>query len=114
MKREVIGQQGEVKIYRISEMPACETAKREGDRHVISHSESGHHHVISGDVDVLDRRSDVPPGMEIIYAIVKNPTALRHEAGAGHAEIALDEGIYEFRVSREFDPFAEQARRVTD
>lgn len=118
MTREVIGQQGEVKIYRINALPDCEMAPASernavGD-HIISHSESGHHHVLDGGVKVLDRRSDVPAGMRIIYAIVERPTALRQTAAAAHAEIALDPGIYEMRVSREYDPFAEQARRVAD
>lgn len=36
------------------------------------------------------------------------------DAAAPHGGYDLDAGIYEFRISREFDPFSEQARRVAD
>lgn len=119
MKREVIGQQGEVKIYRIAAIPEDADCIREIERDaagaaVISHSESGHNHVLGGNVDVMERRDNIPAGMRIIYAIVREPTALKQTAAVAHGEIAMPESIYELRVSREYDPFAEQARRVAD
>jgi len=116
MKRQVVAQQGEAKVFRIDAIPPGETrpaAKTVNGAAIISHSENGNHHVIAG-AEVLERVSDVPAGMAILYAIVKNPTALRQDAPHPHAEIPLDPGIYEIRVSREFDPFAEQFRRVQD
>lgn len=83
---------------------------------VISHSESGHHHYIpAGDAELLERTDNVPAGMQVFYSIVKNPTALRQDAAVPHDEISLGADIiYRHRISREFDPFAEQARRVAD
>lgn len=113
-----IGQQGEVKINRIAALPGCAMGgvpERTADgAFIISHSEKGHHHVIGGDVDVMERVADVPAGMRILYAIVREPTALRQTAASAHGAIALDPGIYELRIAREYDPFAEQARRVAD
>lgn len=118
MNRQVVAQQGEVKVFKINALPAgLETRVPERNRAgaaIISHSESGHHHVIAG-ADVMERVNDVPPGMRILYAIVKDPTALRQDAPTPHGEIPLEaDSIYELRVSREYDPFAEQARQVAD
>lgn len=117
MKRIVIAQQGEAKVFKIDALPdGMKTRAPEYDSNgaaIISHSESGHHHVVAG-ADVMERVDNVPEGMRILYAIVKNPTALRQNAASPHGEIPLDAGLYEFRISREYDPFAEQARRVAD
>lgn len=117
MKRTVIAQQGEAKVFRIDALPkGMETRPPERDASgaaIVSHSEKGHHHVIAG-ADVLERVDNVPAGMAILYAIVKDPTALKQNAPTPHKDIPLDPGLYEIRVSREYDPFAEQARRVAD
>jgi len=121
MNRTVIAQQGEAKVYRLTALPAdADTLSRMTDatsagHAIISHSESGHHHVLDRPgVKVLERTSDVPTGMRILYAIVDAPTALRQNANVPHQPVLLDPGIYEFRIQREYDPFAEQARRVAD
>jgi hypothetical protein len=117
MKRTVIAQQGEAKVFRIDALPRdMQTRVPPRDASgaaIISHSETGHHHVIAG-AEVLERIDNVPAGMAILYAIVKDPTALRQNAPTPHKDISLDPGLYEIRVSREYDPFAEQARRVAD
>jgi hypothetical protein len=113
---KIIGAQGEVRIYRIETQPdmtgAIPVERDTSGAFIVSHSEKGHHHVIGGDVNVLERPSD--KGMDILYAIVRAPTTMRQTAAVAHAEIALAPGIYEIRIDREFDPFAEQARRVAD
>lgn len=117
MKRVVIAQQGEAKVFRIDALPegmqTQEPQRNAAGEAIVSHSEQGHHHVIGG-ADVMERTDNIPAGMAILYAIVKEPTALRQDAPTPHKEIPLDPGIYEIRVSREYDPFAEQARRVAD
>ncbi|MDM9643849.1 hypothetical protein [Rhizobium sp. S163] len=114
--KQVIGQQGEVRIIKIDSLPeniTTQPAIRVGKGFVISHSESGHHHVVTGG-DVIERTSNVPEGMQIFYAILSDPEEFVQDASNPHGGYDLDPGIYEFRVSREFDPFAEQARRVAD
>ncbi len=114
MKR-VIGQQGEVRIIKIDEIPAVVTKQhpRAANGFIISHSESGHHHVLTGG-DVMERTEKVPAGMQIFYALLDAPEKFVQDAAAPHGSFDLPPGLYEFRVSREFDPFAEQARRVVD
>lgn len=114
--KQVIGQQGEVRIIKIDALPeGMETkrAERVAKGFVISHSESGHHHCVTGG-DVMERVNSVPEGMQIFYAILENPEEFVQDAANPHGGYSLDPGIYEFRVSREFDPFAEMARRVAD
>ena len=118
MKRIAIAQQGEVKVYKIDAMPTgIQTREPERNVHgaaIISHSESGHHHVIA-DADVLERVDSVPAGMRIFDAIAKSATALRQDAATPHKSIPIEaDCIYELRVSREYDPFSEQARQVAD
>lgn len=114
--KTVIGQQGEVRIIKIDALPEnikSKAVERVAKGFIISHSESGHHHVLTGG-DVMERTSNVPEGMQILYAILNNPAELIQDAANAHGGYRLDPGIYEFRLSREYNPFAEQARRVAD
>lgn len=114
--KEIIGAQGEITIIKIDALPeGIETkpAARIGAGWVISHSESGNHHVLTGG-EVMERTDNVPAGMGVLYALLDAPAALVQDAPVPHEGYDLAPGIYEFRISREFDPFAEQARRVAD
>lgn len=116
MSKQVIGAQGEITIIRIDALPTGITTKPAemcATGAIISHSESGHHHVLTGG-EVMERTSDVPTGMRVLYAILDEPAALIQDATVPHAGYDLAPGVYEFRCAREFDPFAEQARRVND
>ena len=114
--REAIANQGEIRIDRVAEMPTALTkpfTDRNGQGWIISHSEQGNHHILGGNCDVMEKL-DAPAGARILYAIVKEPTRLFQDASVPHQPVNLDPGIYEFRIKREYDPFAEQARRVAD
>lgn len=90
---------------------ATETVAPEAGRFVVGHSESGNLHVLDAPGVTIVRR----PGADILYAIVANPTALRQEkSGTPHAPIVIPAGTYKVVISREFNPFTEQARRVAD
>jgi len=109
--------QGEIYVRKINALPdgLVPFAEKTGGTWIISHSESGHHHVIDdAGVTVMERVTDVPAGMRILYAIVDAPTQLRQDAAKAHEAHDLAAGIYEMRIAREFDPFSEQARRVAD
>jgi len=116
MKREVVGAQGEITVFRVGKLPSGLVASMEKDRRgrpIISHSESGHHHVLDRAVVVLEKPNP-PAGMRILYALLEEPTALIQDAEDAHGQHQLDPGVYEFRIAREFDPFSEQARQVAD
>ena len=112
---KVIGQQGEVLIRQVDKLPEMDSKKVEKapNGFIISHSESGHHHVLL-DGEVMERTDKVPAGMQIFYAILDEPTKFKQDAANPHGDYTLPKGFYEFRISREFDPFAEQIRRVAD
>jgi len=114
--KQIIGAQGEITIIKIDAIPANMATKpveRTGKGWIISHSESGHHHVLTGG-DVMERTDNVPDGMQKLYALLTAPAALIQDAAVPHGHYDLAPGAYEFRISREYDPFAEQARRVAD
>lgn len=110
--------QGEIFARKIDTLPDGLEPFTEKDREgawIISHSESGHHHLLDADgVTVMERAKDVPAGLRILYAIVEMPAQLRQDAANAHEPQDLPEGVYEFRIAREFDPFMQQARRVAD
>jgi len=114
--REAIANQGEIRIDRIDAIPNVKTkpfSEINANGFIISHSEQGHHHILGGDCEVMER-VDAPSGARILYAIVKEPTRLFQDAAVPHQPVDLEEGIYEFRIKREFAPFSEQVRRVAD
>lgn len=114
--KTIIGQQGECRIAKIDSIPSgikTRKATRIAKGYIISHSESGHHHLLTGG-EVMERTNDVPAGMQIFYAILDAPEKFVQDAPSAHGTYDLAPGIYEFTVSREFDPFAEQTRRVAD
>ena len=118
-----IAAQGEIMIRRIGDVPTMRghglgftPLALENGRFVIGHSETGHHHVLSSvkgcDVGVMERP---PEGMRVLRAILENPTSLHHLRDHDtHESIALPPGEYEFRIAREYDPYAELARQSMD
>lgn len=109
--------QGEITIIRLgakTQVPAGEALAMEGGKLIIGHSETGHHHVLERPAKVTVAKT-APDGMRILYAILDEPNALIHERSFDtHETIALEPGVYEFRIGREFDPYAEIARRQAD
>jgi hypothetical protein len=108
--------QGEVNLQRVAALPDGLTAVApEKGAYIVGHSESGSTHVIDAPgAKVFEQTKDVPAGMRIFYALIDEPTCLRQNAASPHEAIALLPGVFRIRISREFDPFAEQARRVAD
>lgn len=108
--------QGEISIRRIDRMPDNVTVlKPENGKFIIGHSETGHHHVMTLDRKQAFEATKAPEGMRILYANLEAAGELIHERGHDtHETISFEPGIYEFRLGREFDPYAELARAVQD
>lgn len=114
--KKVIGAQGEVTIIKIDAVPeGIESVPVEmsANGFIVSHSESGHHHLLTGG-NVIERTSNVPQGMKILYGVLARAEDFIHAAPNSHGGYKLEPGIYEFRISREYNPFSEQARTVKD
>lgn len=108
--------QGEISIRRIDKLPdGLVPMKPENGVFVVGHSETGHHHVMTMERAQFFEAKNAPAGMKILYAILDEPKELIHQRGFDtHEPIKHDPGMYEFRLGREFDPYAELARQVAD
>lgn len=109
--------QGDVMIRRLPDDADTDGVKVEPENGnvIITHSETGHHHVMSADtVTLLERPEEkVPEGMEILRMIVESPTPLIHLRDHDtHQPITIDKGTYEVRRQREYSP--EMIRRAQD
>lgn len=120
LKFNTIAAQGELTIRRIGNLSTsipggCSPLTAERGKFIIGHSETGHHHVIDAigsSVSVLDRP---PEGMRVLYAILENPASLDHLRDHDtHESVSLDPGVYEIRIAREHDHYAELARLSAD
>lgn len=111
---EVI-QQGEVRIKRIAELPTDETltpVAKTKQGYILAHSESGHHHILTGG-EVLERPAKMT-GLQRMYAVITQTEKVIQDAAAPHKTQILEAGIYDIRISREFNPFLQAARKVSD
>lgn len=118
MIKQCIGAQGEVTIYRVDAIPNGLNVKPATDRDsagrvILSHSEKGHHHVLTGG-DVLEQTSGVPAGMRYFWATLASDEQLVQNAPHPHEHHDLPSGFYQFRTKRQFNPFAEEAQAVRD
>lgn len=118
----VIAAQGEITIRRLGDLPSNRALPKgftamqpENGWFIVGHSETGHHHVIGAAGATLGVMDQPPPGMRILYAILENPLSLQHLRDHDtHETLANAPGIYEIRIAREFDPYAELARQTRD
>ena len=96
---------GDLLIERVEEIPAHAQPRREP---VLAEGEvTGHaHRVVGNSVAVLEASTG-----EVYLRVVDAPAEVRHEE---HATITLPPGEYVVRRQREWDPYAEAARRVAD
>ena len=107
---------GEVNFFRIVEgkpdLGGFTEVDPVHDTYIVGHSESGHNHVLDcNGATVMERELD---GMKILYAILKNPVALKQSAGTPHKQQIVEHGVYFITNNVEYNPFLEQARRVSD
>ena len=69
---KAIAHQGEISIYAVEWFPNVEVkpfTEKNTKGYIISHSEQGHHHILGGDVEVMERVK-APQGATILHAIV--------------------------------------------
>lgn len=109
--------QGDVMFRRMDALPeGVKLVQPAGDRVVVTHSETGHDHVM-----VLDRVADPLPSVQmystdnplIAWIKVNRPSSLTHLRDHDtHEPIAFKEGVYEVRRQREYTP--EGFRQVAD
>lgn len=103
--------QGDIYIQKIGVLPAgAVPVKPENGRHIVTHSETGHHHVMDDDGVTMHR---LPDSIMDCFLVVEKPTALEHlRPHDTHEPILFDRGTYHVRRQREYTP--EGWRRVDD
>jgi len=103
--------QGDIYIRRIDELPeGLQEVAPEGQHVVVTHSETGHHHVMDRKAVTMYR---LPEEIYDCFLVVKEPTTLEHlRPHDTHEAIAFRPGTYHVRRQREYTP--EGFRRVED
>jgi hypothetical protein len=103
--------QGDVYIERIDTLPAGTVAVApENGKLIVTHSETGHHHVMNADAVTMHR---LPNSIMDCFLVVEKPAALEHlRPHDTHETIGLAPGVYKVRRQREYTP--EGFRRVED
>ena len=77
--------------------------------YIVSHSETGHHHIIDGDCMVLERE-----GRDTLLEL-KKPTTIKHKKSHDkHDDLPVGKGIFRVLKKKEYDPFAKVMREVFD
>lgn len=110
-----IAAQGEITLRKVTTVPSDATPlKADSIHYIVGHSETGHHHVLLAERTQMFE-GKAPDGMRVLYAILDGENVLEHLRDFDtHEPIKLEPGIYEFRIGREYDPYAEIARRQAD
>lgn len=111
-----VGAQGELTLRKIKTRPVSGLKRIDATngRVIVGHSETGHHHTVADTVEVYEATTS-PAGMRVLYAIVKDPASLdHHRPFETHESLALQPGMYEIRIGREYDPYAEISRQQAD
>jgi hypothetical protein len=115
-----IAAQGEITLIRVGNVTGdtpqgFTSLETENGKLVIGHSETGHHHVMDPRTAKAFVADKAPEGLRILRLIVEQPTVLEHLRGHDtHEPLMVPPGEYDVRIAREFDPYAEIARRVAD
>jgi hypothetical protein len=105
--------QGDVMIQRMDEMPdlsRCVEVQPDGENLIVTHSETGHHHVLERDcAQMFDNKDNALES----FLVLHRSTTLKHlRPHDTHAPIKLDPGQYRVIRQREYTP--EGFRRVQD
>lgn len=113
---ETLGAQGEVRMYRIDAIPSdARPVQKDRGMWIIGQSETHHDHVLEAERVQVFEAPAAPEGMRVLYALLETPGQLKHLRGHDtHEPHAFQPGAYMFRTDREYDPYAELARRVAD
>lgn len=101
--------QGDLSIFSVDEIPkGLAEAKPENGKHIVAHSESGHHHVIDGNTVRVYNENEF-----ISYLDVEKESNVVHLRNFDtHKPITLPPGKY--RISRQREYISDGYRRAAD
>ena len=101
--------QGDLNIFTCDEIPAGINEKSpDVENHILAHSETGHHHIVSGNTVRVFEESEF-----VSYLDVLEPSNVVHlRSFDTHETIRLPKGKYRITRQREYTP--EGFRRAAD
>ena len=106
-----VAAQGDIMIIKLDEMPDVSSMKEvqpEGDNLIVTHSETGHHHVLEREVAKMYESTDLEA-----FLVLHDEGTLRHlRDNHTHDSLNLPAGSYRVIRAREYTP--EGYRRVQD
>lgn len=99
-----IAAQGDMMLIRISELPAdAKEMKAENGYHILTHSETSHHHVVMERPTV--RFFSAMDEFRSYLVVEDQPAVLEHLRPTDtHEALEIKPGIYEVRRQREYSP----------
>lgn len=105
--------QGDMMMIRIDQLPSnIEGVKAEDGAYVITHSETGHNHVVMERPNVKLYQSKDDP-LEAFLSVIGAPSLLEHKRSFDtHEALEIPPGNYKIRRQREYTP--EGFRRAQD
>jgi len=103
--------QGDILLTKIDRLPKrLSPQKPEQGKHILAHSETGHHHVINAEKAFFYKNESDPM---ICYLVANAPVELEHlRPFDTHESLTIGAGIYEIRSQREYAP--EGRRKIVD
>lgn len=107
--KHIIGQpiaQGDVMLIPVAELPTTgiTPAATENGAYIVTHSETGHHHVVM-ERPTVRMFQDAMDMFRSFLVIDGEPADLEHlRATDTHETVRLEPGIYEVRRQREYSP----------
>lgn len=108
--RHILGQpiaQGDVMLIPVAELPqsGITPVATEKGAYIVTHSETGHHHVVMDRPDVKMFQDSMDLFRSFLVIGGDEPADLEHlRATDTHETVRLDPGVYEVRRQREYSP----------
>ena len=101
---EKVAAQGDLMLIRIDEIPEGVTEEKpQQGKHVLAHSETGHHHAIEAQMGIkVFRTSD--PTLSYLQVDGDSVDLIHHKSFDTHAPIRIRPGKYELRRQQEITP----------
>jgi len=109
MKEYQIIRHGELFIRPVKKLPKGN--KLAINSFVIGHSETGHHHVLEGEIEVIE-----PKNLDdnIFFELLGSGKVVHQKTVNRHDNLGLAPGKYEVTHKKEYDPFQQIMRAVFD
>src|SRR5262249_18635218 len=105
---------GEVVLIPVDHLPEVEMVQQ-GQRVIVGHSESGHHHVAVCDTADLKLFRPVGADSPDLYLEITAPSRIEHEKSVDqHKTQVLEEGYLRIVNKTEYDYFTKIRRAVQD